>query len=45
MSTYAEGDLDGLLDDRVVAGFLSKRDLSRAAIDALLVCANARRDR
>jgi len=45
MSTYAEGDLDGLLEDRAVAGFLAKQELSRAAIDALLGCANARRDR
>ncbi|HWI71231.1 MAG TPA: response regulator [Baekduia sp.] len=36
ISTYAENDLDELVQTSPVVGFLSKRDVSRRAIDALL---------
>ncbi|WP_272473617.1 response regulator [Baekduia alba] len=36
ISTYSEDDLDELVQTSPAVGFLSKRDVSRRAIDALL---------
>jgi DNA-binding NarL/FixJ family response regulator len=45
ISTYAERDIDELVQTSPAVGFLSKRDLSRGAIGALLDRANERPDR
>ena len=41
ISTYAESDFAELVADSPAIGFLSKSDLSRRAIDALLAAASA----
>jgi CheY-like chemotaxis protein len=42
ISTYAERDLEDLVEPSAAVGFLSKRDVSRPAIDELLAGANER---
>lgn len=45
ISTYAERDLEDLISASQAIGFVSKSELSLAALDALIAAASARRGR